>query len=101
MDYAGVEYSVLHVNPIMGLLNDYVVNCVRSYPDRLLGLASVKEWEIEKDPEGQAQEVERVYNLGLHGLQFIVNTRFFEKRPSFLLILISLFFLLFEDLIFW
>ena len=76
MDYVGIERSVLHVNPIMGLLNDYVGNCVRSFPKRLLGLASVKEWEIEKDPEGQANEVERAYGLGLHGLQFIVNTRF-------------------------
>lgn len=76
MDYVGIARSVIHVNPIMGLLNDYVSDCVRRFPDRLLGLASVKEWEIETDPEGQVLELERAYNSGLHALQFIVNTRF-------------------------
>ena len=76
MDYVGIDRSVLHVNPIMGLLNDYVADCVQRFPNRLLGLASVKEWEIETDPEGQVNEIERAYSNGLHALQFIVNTRF-------------------------
>lgn len=76
MDYVGIDRAVLHVNPIMGLLNDYVATCVQRFPHRLLGLVSVKEWEIEQDPAAQVAEVERAYALGLHGLQFIVNTRY-------------------------
>ena len=59
MDYLGVDRAVLHTNPILGLLNDYTAECVRRFPDRLIGLASVKEWEIDTDPEGQGREVER------------------------------------------
>ena len=76
MDYVGVDRAVLHINPIMGLLNDYLMDCVRRHPSRLLALANVKEWEIESDPDGQVAEVERAYNGGLHGLQFIPPARF-------------------------
>lgn len=76
MDYVGVDRALLHVNPIMGFLNDYHADCVQRYPDRLLALASIKEWEIETDPEGQLAEVERAYARGLHGLQFLVRPRF-------------------------
>ena len=76
MDYTGVDRAVLHTNPIMGLLNDYLGDCVRRFPDRLIGLASIKEWEIDTDPEGQGLEVERAYGNGLAGLQFVVNARF-------------------------
>ena len=75
MDYLGVERAVLHTNPILGLLNDYTADCVRRFPDRLIGLASIKEWEIDTDPEGQGREVERAYANGLAGLQFVVNAR--------------------------
>ncbi|MBI3455061.1 MAG: amidohydrolase family protein [Candidatus Rokubacteria bacterium] len=75
MDYAGIDRAVLHANPIMGLLNDYLAACVRRFPDRLLALASIREWEIEKDPEGAAAEVARAYALGLQGYQFILNSR--------------------------
>ena len=75
MDYLGVDRAVLHTNPILGLLNDYTADCVRRFPDRLIGLASIKEWEIDTDPEGQGREVERAYANGLAGLQFVVNAR--------------------------
>ena len=67
---------MLHTNPIMGLLNDYLGDCVQRFPDRLIGLASIKEWDIDSDPEGQGLEVERAYANGLAGLQFVVNARF-------------------------
>ena len=76
MDYLGIDRAVLHVNPILGLLNDYIMDCVQHFPDRLIGLVSVKEWEIENDPQGQVDEVARSYAGGLHALQFIVNARF-------------------------
>ena len=79
MDYLGIERTVLHVNPILGLLNDYIMDCVQHFPDRLIGLVSVKEWEIENDPRGQVDEVARSYAGGLHALQFIVNARFRQR----------------------
>ena len=73
MDHVGVDRAVLHANPIMGMLNGYLAECVRRFPDRLLALASIAEWEIEKDPEARVAEVARAYADGLHGYQFIMN----------------------------
>jgi predicted TIM-barrel fold metal-dependent hydrolase len=76
MDYVGVDRAVLHANPIMGLLNDYLAGCVRKYPHRLLGLAAVPEWQIEEKPEHLVEEVARAYANGLHGLQIITDSRY-------------------------
>src|SRR5262249_24691105 len=76
MDYVGVDRAVLHANPIMGLLNDYLAGCVRKYPNRLLGLAAVPEWQIRTKPERLVEEVGRAYADGLHGLQFITDSRY-------------------------
>jgi predicted TIM-barrel fold metal-dependent hydrolase len=76
MDYVGVDRAVLHANPIMGMLNGYLADCVRRFPGRLLALASVAEWEIEKDPEARVAEVAQAYAAGLAGYQFIMNARY-------------------------
>lgn len=76
MDYVGIDRAVLHANPIMGMLNDYLAECVRRHPRRLLALAAVREWEIEKDPDSAVADVRRAYERGLHGFQFIVNSRY-------------------------
>jgi predicted TIM-barrel fold metal-dependent hydrolase len=76
MDYVGIDRAVLHANPIMGMLNEYHADCVRRFPDRLLALAEVKEWEIEKAPEAAVAEVARAYAAGLHGYQFVLNSRY-------------------------
>lgn len=76
MDHVGIDRAVLHANPIMGLINDYLADCVARYPERLLALASVREWEIEKDPEAAVAEVARAYARGLDGYQFILNSRY-------------------------
>ena len=76
MDYVGIDRALLHINPIMGFLNDYLMDCVARFPDRLMALANVREEAIETDAEGQVAEVKRAYAGGLCGLQFIVNARF-------------------------
>jgi len=76
MDYVGIDRAVLHAHPIMGFINDYLADCVQSYPDRLLALANIPEWKIEREPEGMIAEVERAYSKGLHGLQFSVHNRY-------------------------
>ena len=79
MDYVGIDRAVLHADPVMGMLNDYLADCVRRYPDRLLALATVREWEIEKSPESCVAEVARAYARGLQGFQFILNSRYRHK----------------------
>jgi predicted TIM-barrel fold metal-dependent hydrolase len=76
MDYVGIDRAVLHATPIMGLLNPFVADCVSRYPDRLLGLASIRAWELESAPEAFVAEVEHAYAQGLHGFQFLVNDRY-------------------------
>ena len=52
MDYAGVSKALLHRTPYLGIGNDFISQCVREYPDRLLGLAHVEEWKAATDPDG-------------------------------------------------
>jgi predicted TIM-barrel fold metal-dependent hydrolase len=76
MDYAGVQWAVLHTDHLMGRLNEFLAGCVRRHPTRLLALASVVEWEIEQDPERAVDEVRRAYALGLRGYQFTAISRY-------------------------
>jgi predicted TIM-barrel fold metal-dependent hydrolase len=72
MDYAGVERSLLHRTPYMGLSNDFIADCVRQYPDRLQGLAHVEEWLVRSEPDAAIEKLDRAINeLGLSGLQFL------------------------------
>ena len=71
MDFAGVDRALLHRQLYMGLSNDFIADCVRCYPDRLQGLASVREWSIRSEPDATLGELERaIRSLGLSALQF-------------------------------
>ncbi|MAG36704.1 MAG: hypothetical protein CL878_10760, partial [Dehalococcoidia bacterium] len=72
MDFAGVDRALLHRTPYLGIGNDFIAECVRRFPDRLLGLAHAEEWLIAADPEAAVRKVERaVREQGLSGLQFL------------------------------
>jgi len=72
MDYAGVAKALLHRTPYLGVGNEFIADCVRQYPDRLLGLAHVEEWLVQADPAAAIGKVERaVQQQGLSGLQFL------------------------------
>ena len=72
MDYAGVDWALLHRTPYLGIGNDYIADCCRQHPDRLQGLAYLREWKIPADPDAAIRELDRAINeLGLHGLQFL------------------------------
>ena len=72
MDYAGVDWALLHRTPYLGIDNDFFADCCRQHPERLQGLAYVREWKIPGDPDGAIRELDRAVNaLGLHGLQFL------------------------------
>ncbi len=72
MDYAGVDMALLHRTPYLGLGNEFIVDCVRRFPDRLRGLAHTPEWLVPAAPAvAAAQVVSAVRDEGLSGLQFL------------------------------
>lgn len=72
MDYAGVDRALLHRSPYLGIDNEFIADCCRQFPNRLQGLAYVREWLIHKDPESAANLVEKLINqLGLSGLHIL------------------------------
>lgn len=72
MDYAGVDRALLHRTPYLGIGNDFIADCVRQYPDRLMGLAHVEEWLVQSEPEASVARLEKaVRQQGLAGLQFL------------------------------
>ena len=72
MDYAGVDMALLHRTPYLGISNDFIAQCCREYPDRIQGLAYVREWLVPGDPDTAIRELERsIGELRLHGLQFL------------------------------
>ena len=72
MDYAGVDRALLHRTPYLGIDNDFFAECCRQHPDRLQGLAYVREWLIPDDPDRAILELQRaIVEQGLHGLQFL------------------------------
>ena len=72
MDYAGVDMGVLHTSPPLGLLNGFLRDVVRRFPDRFMRLISVREAAIPEDPDAAIREVEEEVNAGGHiGLQFM------------------------------
>ena len=69
MDYAGVDRALIQSDRVYGRLDDYLAECIRLHPDRLLALAQVDEWR-----GGTADQVGRVRrqieDLGFSGLYF-------------------------------
>ena len=72
MDYAGVNMALLHRTPYLGIGNDFIADCVRSYPDRLMGLAHVEEWLVATQPDATIAKLWRaVQEQELCGLHFL------------------------------
>src|SRR4030095_3671619 len=69
MDYVGVNKAVLQNAHVYGDLNEYLAGCVKKYPGRLIGLATVHEWEADKDSEIQWLR-HSINDFGLGGLYF-------------------------------
>lgn len=72
MDYAGVDRSLIHRTPYLGIGNDFLADCVRRFPDRLQALAHVEEWLVQPETYASIAKVERaIKDLGLHGLHWL------------------------------
>jgi len=74
MQYLGVDRALLQRGLMYGIIDEYIAEIVRRYPDRLRGCLAVEESQIE-----QASQIERlrhcVRDLGLTALYFD-NDRF-------------------------
>ena len=51
MDYASVDWALLHVDATLSRDVTYLADCIRAYPDRLRSMAPVDEWRIATEPE--------------------------------------------------
>ena len=72
MDYAGVDWAMLHRTPYQGVGNEFHAACVVRYPDRLQALAYVEEWLVATEPQGSIAKVNRaIKELGIQAVQFL------------------------------
>ena len=72
MDYAGVDMALLHRMPYLGIGNEFISNCIKTFPDRLQGLAHIPEWEISSNIKFSINTLnDAIENLHLSGLQFL------------------------------
>lgn len=72
MDYAGVDMALLHRTPYLGIGNEFISDCVKAYPDRLMGLAHAEEWLAVPEPEESVARIGKaVKEGGLSGLHFL------------------------------
>ena len=75
MDYAGVEWGLMHTYPVLGqyeYLNDYTLEAARRFPHRLKRLISIREADVPGDPDGMAAYLKTQVDAGsAAGLQFV------------------------------
>ena len=57
MDHAGIDWTLLHTNAMLGRSNEYQAECVSRYPDRLLSMAAVDEKLIHTDVDSVVESV--------------------------------------------
>lgn len=72
MDYAGVDWALLHVDATLSRDVAYLADCIRAYPDRLRSMAPVDEWRIASEPAAViAEAIEAIEVHGLHAFKII------------------------------
>ncbi len=72
MDYAGIDWALLHVDATLSKDVGYLAACVRDYPDRLRSMAPVDEWRIAAEPDAViAAAVDAIEVHGLHAFKVI------------------------------
>jgi len=71
MDYAGVDWALLHTNPMLGRGSTYLRECVERFPDRLKAMAPVDEWRLIDGTDAVIAElVHAIEEDGLHAIKF-------------------------------
>lgn len=81
MDYAGVDWALMHVDQTLDKDNDFLAACVRAFPDRLRSMAEVDEWRIPTEPDAVIAEVaEAILVKGLHAIKIIPDYAYRQAR---------------------
>ena len=71
MDYAGIDATLLHTNPMLGRSSAYLAECVRRFPGRLYSMAPVDEWRIRDETDAVVRELTTaITEGGLHAVKF-------------------------------
>ena len=71
MDYAGVDLTLLHTNPMLGRDCAFLADCVRQYPGRFRSMAPVDEWRVVAETDAVISETQTAFNShGLHAIKF-------------------------------
>ena len=72
MDYAGVDVTLLHTDPMLERDGAFQAECVRAYPDRIRSMAPVDEWRIPSEPDAVIEELTaNISRRGLHAIKFM------------------------------
>jgi predicted TIM-barrel fold metal-dependent hydrolase len=72
MDYAGIDYGLIHADATLTKDVGYLASCVAAYPDRLRAMAPIDEARIPIHPDKAIrQAVDAVEVHRLHGLKII------------------------------
>jgi predicted TIM-barrel fold metal-dependent hydrolase len=83
MDYAGVDWALMHVDQTLDKDNDFLAACVRAFPDRLRSMAHVDEWRIPTEPDAVIAEVaEAILTKGLHAIKIIPEYAYQRTRSA-------------------
>ena len=79
MDYAGVDVTLLHTDPMLGREASYQADCVHLYPDRLRAMAPVDEWRIRTETDTVIGELETaITHHKLHAIKFIPQLAYLD-----------------------
>jgi predicted TIM-barrel fold metal-dependent hydrolase len=72
MDYAGIDWALMHVDMALDRDNDFFAECVRAYPNRLRSMAEVDEWRIATETDKVIREVgDAITVKGLNAIKII------------------------------
>jgi predicted TIM-barrel fold metal-dependent hydrolase len=85
MDYAGIDWALMHVDMALDKDNDFLAECVRAYPDRLRSMAEVDEWRIPTETTKVIKEVTDAITVkGLNAIKIIPEYAYrIARSPSF------------------
>lgn len=73
MNWLGIDKAILMANPYYGYHNEYFIDSIKKYPEKLKGVALVDVLKGEK----AAEELEQIYKkTNLFGFKFEINSTF-------------------------
>jgi len=72
MDYAGIDWALIHTDAMLTRDVTYIASCVKSAPDRLLAMAPIDELLIPTDADSAIEQARGAIEVhGLHALKII------------------------------